>query len=180
MTKSIANRLTEHHLMDWGVLLLGLDGGPSGRARIDERAVQQEAELALLQAPEHAPFLDALAVLSLPGSDRDVVRTALERMCDVEHVDLSKSLRKLRAASVDLLLDQLPPDPVYGLIELSSFWIDWGPSDAPQEIQGLGNEISAGEYYTAARFALALAENRAWLAREYEQLRGEGPAQQQR
>jgi hypothetical protein len=176
MTKSIERKLAEHQLMDWGVLLLGLDGGPSGRARINRRAIQQEAERALLQAAENAPFLDALVVLSLADSDPDVLRSALERMCDVEHVDLSKSLRKLRAASVDLLLDQLSPDPVYGLIELNSFWIDWGPSDAPQEIQGLGNEISAGEYYTADRYALAIAQNRAWLDREYEQLRVEGPA----
>jgi Uncharacterized protein conserved in bacteria (DUF2247) len=170
MTASTADRLTRRHLMDWGVLLLGIDSTLPSSASLSEEEIRQEAELALLRASEHASFLDLLVDLSSPRSDREMTRAALEQMCEFEHVDLSKSRRKLRAASLENLLELLPSDPIYGLVEISRFWIEWGAADSPHEIQGVGNEVSAVDYYTETRFSAALAKNKAWLEQEYELL----------
>lgn len=101
------------------------------------------------------------------------VTILLEKIVQILEINLSKSVRKWLLVYLSFLLANLNSDPVYGLLELSNFWIEWGqPDDSPHCIQGVRNEISAASYYTTENYELIIQKNWNWLNQEIEKYKG--------
>ena len=80
------------------------------------------------------------------------------------NIDISKSSHEWLLVCLDLKLNELSLDPVYGLLELSKFWIDWGqPKNSPHMIQGVNNDLDASDYYTEENYKRMICINYDWL-----------------
>lgn len=78
--------------------------------------------------------------------------------------DGSRELRKWQVVLLEELLEQLPTDPVYGLITLTEFWQNFGfPPDSPHEIQGERSALGAQEYYEEDNYRRLIARHKAWI-----------------
>ncbi len=76
-----------------------------------------------------------------------------------------------RAVLLQETMNSLPADPLYGMIGLTDFWLQFGyPVDSPHEMQGVGNDISPTDYYTHNNFEKTLNNHRGWLEKEINEL----------
>ena len=97
---------------------------------------------------ELSEVLNELLVIDKDTS-RDDVLNLLRKVVNNLNIDISKSSHEWLLVCLDLKLNELSLDPVYGLLELSNFWIDWGqPKNSPHRIQGVNNDLDASDYYT--------------------------------
>ena len=73
------------------------------------------------------------------------------------------------------VLENLPPDPLHGLMALSEFWQTFGfPADGPHEVQGRENAVTPTEYYQQENLTRLLARHYAWIKEERARLRKQG------
>jgi len=87
----------------------------------------------------------------------------------------SRAVRACRLLHVHEALDQLPSEPIDGLMGLTSVWGSLGfPADSPHVVQGRGNAITPGEYFTEESFQAILAQHQAWVTAEIAFLREDG------
>jgi hypothetical protein len=86
----------------------------------------------------------------------------------------NRAVRACRLLHVHQALDQLPSEPMGGLMGLTSLWGSLGfPADSPHVVQGRGNAIAPGEYFTEGNFQAILARHQAWVTAEVAFLRSE-------
>lgn len=83
-----------------------------------------------------------------------------------------RAQRAFRLMRVHRVLDQLPSDPLEGLMELTSFWgsLEF-PLDSPHIVQGRDNSIRPEEYFTQGFFREILDRHNEWVRGELSFLR---------
>jgi hypothetical protein len=108
--------------------------------------------------------LPDVADLCVAGSKSTSIGEALVRLAP--EID-DREVRGWRAVELAHLLDELPPSPIDGLMELTSFWnaLDF-PDDMPHVVQGRANDISPIDYYTEENYRQLLDRHKAWLRSE--------------
>ena len=115
---------------------------------------------------ELSEVLNELLVIDKDTS-RDDVLNLLRKVVNTLNIDISKSSHKWLLVCLDLKLNGLSLDPMYGLLELSNFWIDWGqPKNSPHMIQGVNNDVDASDYYTEENYKKMIDINYDWLKLE--------------
>jgi hypothetical protein len=168
MIDKLFTKLRTNNLIDWGVVFLGVVGVPGLAERLRPSFVKDFANDQLEKISIEDPLLDIVVDLAT-DSDRTSIelREALEKMCEVESIDMSRARRRWRAVSLEGILSDLDPNPVYGLIKLSEFWAAWGwPDDCPTSMRS-NNEISPQDYYLQSNYEHVIADHRSWIAKEF-------------
>ncbi|MFZ6681791.1 DUF2247 family protein [Undibacterium sp. Tian12W] len=155
-------------IVDWGVILLGLDdiAGIEGRLYASDIANFAAHELMSISSGED--LFDVVACLALDSEISTIVlREQVEKICNTKALNLDLSKRKWRLVAMEYLLAQLSTESVYGLIELSGFWAahEWS-SDAPPSMLGKRNDISSERYHSKAHFEHVIEEHQQWLQKE--------------
>lgn len=157
------------NMTDWGMILLGAQGTPAGKLPAPEISDFACQKIAMSDIKES--LLPAISEVAFCTSVTDEIISYLEFICNEENVDLQISGRKWRYVALSLLLENLPNDYVYGSIELNDFWNEWGEAiNSPNIVQGVGNNISPSEYYTADNYLLLINKHQQWLNEELKQL----------
>jgi len=171
MIIQIYERLKSLGFDDFGTLYIGYMGIPEYGCLTNTDVVNYVSEFLEKDQSLDIKINDVLVELLLieRQKPRNEVTILLEKIVQILEINLSKSVRKWLLVCLSFLLANLNSDPVYGLLELSNFWIEWGqPDDSPHCIQGVSNEISAVNYYTAENYELIIQKNWNWLNQEIE------------
>lgn len=175
MIDKLFSKINQHNLTDWGVVLLGVTGVPGIGERLNYSLVEDFANATLKEMPIDDPLLDVVVELATNRSaTSSELRENLEVLCHAKNVDINKSKRKWRYASLENVISDLDLDPVYGLITLSEFWAAWDwPSDSPTTMRS-DSEISPEDYHSESNYESVVKNNRDWLVLELASLKNTG------
>ncbi|HZS48922.1 MAG TPA: DUF2247 family protein [Blastocatellia bacterium] len=153
----------------WIDLLSGWRGFGQYQRLLDITETREFAREKLEVISNPVPELSELAAIS--DADEEHADALLSILASPELADYENSKRRWIALLLSQRLEELPSDPLYGLIGLTEFWSDAGfPSYSPHEIQGKGNEISPQDYYTKDNYDKAVERHKRWLSNELETL----------
>jgi hypothetical protein len=171
MIESLIKKFDNLSLIDWGVIFYGFKGVPELNDRLDASYIANHA-FSKLNSEDEELTTSLVALTSAPLLGTNEVAVILENICTKKNVDLKLSLRKWRFVLLEELLDDLPEDPIYALIEITEFWLSWdNPSDKPHIIQGLDSDLTPHQYYTLDNFKEILRSHRQWMTDEIRKLR---------
>ena len=133
--------------------------------------VRAWAQEALENASEES--LKLLADIAFYSAhDEEALSQGLEKLAEMEQGSMEREARKWQLVLLKEILDELPHDPLYGLLELTDFWSQFDfPSDSPHEVQGRGNHMQPQEYYTRKNFERLVKKHKDWLNTEVVRLR---------
>lgn len=169
MINQLFEKIKRLNLDDFGILYTGYIGIPEYGCL--ENTTVNEYVVDYFDKYFDQSISDSLMELLLIDEDtpRSEVTNLLGEVVDILKIDISVSTRKWLLICLDMLLNNINQDPIYGLLELSNFWMAWGqPKDSPHNIQGVNNEISVSDYYTLDNYELMIRKNREWLNYELE------------
>lgn len=173
MIDDVLARICSKNMCDWGVLLLGVRGVPSRVERVSRSDISSFANDQLELILTSDPALDLIVALS-EEAIRDPVelREALAAICELKSVDIERSGRIWRCWLLKTHVADLESDPVYGLLELTQFWSEWGwPNDAPRSMKRSA-DVSPEGYHSDTHYQNVLEEHRIWIEREQRHLKG--------
>ncbi|WP_143277782.1 DUF2247 family protein [Bordetella genomosp. 10] len=166
--------LRSRALLDWGVVLRGLQGVPCGASdRLSGDIVQSYAASALEKVEAGDPAFDSIAVLALDATlPTEEKERLVEDICQAYDVDISLATRKWRAALIEDTVENVDADPMYGYIQLLDIWskLDW-PEDAPPSMRKNAKSPPTADFGSEATFASAKVEIQNWLKNEFLALR---------
>lgn len=172
MIDDVLNNIIEENMCDWGVLLLGVSGLPSTVERLSPSNISPFAnnQLKLINSSDSA--LDLIVALSDESINDPVeLREVLSKICNLKGTDIERSRRIWRCWLLESHIIDYEPDPVYGLLDLTEFWSQWGwPVDAPPSMKR-DDDVSAQTYHSDSHYQAVLDEHRVWIAREKRQLK---------
>jgi hypothetical protein len=168
MIDILIEKLRSMNLIDWGVILEGVNGIPGLNIKLSSSEVSRFACEKLIDIDEenvsHGQILQLACAEE--NSEGEIV-SLLKEICKNERIELDVSHRKWRLVMLSGILENLPDDPLYALMDLSQFWTVWGnPTDSPHVIQGVDNEMSPNEYYTIENKNKLLEKHKVWLEEE--------------
>ncbi|HET6383032.1 MAG TPA: DUF2247 family protein [Armatimonadota bacterium] len=159
--------------IDWAALLVGWEG-------VDERGKlisSGEATIYAAEQLDRAPPEDYSKTLDLAAADlddEDEIRRALRALAGSDPEP--RGARPWRLLLLKETLQELSGDPIHDLIRLTDFWSSFGyPNDMPHVVQGAGNRMSPGEYYTEANLKDILRRHLEWAEKEEQALRQSRP-----
>ncbi|PHV12239.1 DUF2247 family protein [Chitinimonas sp. BJB300] len=168
-------RLEAHSLVDWGVLLLGIQNELPGFSdeRLSGKFVEEFATEELAEIGSGDELFELMASLALDvDTASPETRKSIEEVCHIKRVDTQLSMRKWQFVIIEDLMNRIDPDPLYGLIQLSEAWAAWGwPSDAPTSMRNGGGGISADQYGSSDAFLRIKEEVEKWLRTELTELK---------
>jgi hypothetical protein len=150
----------------WTLLMVGWDG-PAKIGRLIQAQDVIDYASNLLGSSEDGdhPAIVRLAVVQ--KHETDVIESCLRTLSAIEGTDRDLEARKWRYALLERVMEELPKDPLRGLVALTTFWEQFDyPIDGPHLVQGKGNDISPGQYYTVPFFEEMLRKHKAWLENE--------------
>lgn len=151
--------------VSWTTLLAGWRGvGQLGRL-VTSSDIAQFALEQLESAPGTNSKLAELATIS--DADATQIDSYLPQLASPTPSDYQTETRKWVVSLLEKQLQELPDDPLYGLLRLTEFWaaLDF-PDYSPHQVQGKDNTLTPAEYYTSKNFEKALANHRNWLEEE--------------
>lgn len=164
-------KLKELKFDDFGTILIGYLGIPE-YGSLSNSLVNSYAENYFIKNenndldPNLSNILSELLFID-DFTQRNIVINMLREIVKILNIDTVESVQKWLLVCLNLKLENLSPDPLYGLLELSNFWLDWKqPLNNPHDIQGVDNRLSPEEYYTEANYNQMIAKNRDWLSME--------------
>lgn len=171
MINELFNEMNREKLSDWGVVLLGVSGIPDTAEHLSRAVVKDFSSAELEKISIDDPVLDLVVDLATDGCETTYeLRERLEEICQAKEVDLTLSRRKWRFISLQDLLSDLDPDPVYGLIKLSEFWTAWEwPIDSPSSMRS-DSQVSPQDYHSQLNYQNVIQNHREWLKVEREAL----------
>lgn len=159
--------------INWSTIRVGWRGpGPFvPRTVSPEGAVSFAVDQLCAEGADYPKCLIELAGLS--PSETDDIGKAIDRLSDMEGADLDRETRKWQVVLLRDLLEHLPDKPTYALTELTSFWsmFDY-PGDGPHTVQGIGNDQSPEQYYTAENRDRVVRRHYEWLEQTEADLKG--------
>jgi len=167
MIDEALTNIIRENMCDWGVLLLGVSGLPSTAERLSTADVSLFANEQLELISSSDPALDLIVALSEEAINEPVeLRETLARICELEGTDTERSRRIWRCWLLEAYLVDPDSDPVYGLLDLTQFWSQWGwPDDAPPSMKR-DDDVSALDYHSDSRYQKILDEHRVWIEQE--------------
>lgn len=179
--KKIFDRISQHGLIDWAVVLQGTNGIPGYSDRLPPSCLESFANAELEKVAVDDPLLDVIVSLAedsnLPMYD---LCPQLQKMCASQSLDMQRAKRIWRAVALEEILMDLDLDPLYGLIKLSEFWSNWGwPADALPSMFSGAKTLPEHDYHSALNYDHVVREHQQWLKNELVALkhRAEKPAQ---
>lgn len=133
----------------------------------DEIVEYGAQRLTVSSDPMEQDLIMNLLITGTHTPTREEISTLLAHLSDLNGANPQFELRKWRFVMLQELLNNLPKDPTYALIELSEFWQSFGfPSDSPHEIQGRQNSITTSAYYNEAKFHEMILRHEQWMIHE--------------
>ncbi len=172
MTDLTLQRLQDYGLIDWGVLFQGFLSLPGSNLRIKASEISDFAATQLETIDEEDETYSIVVELASANycSDGEIT-SLLRKICAKKKIDLETALRKWRVVLLIETLDNLQGNPLYALIDLTTFWTNWNnPADSPHTIQGVGNEIAPNEYYSLENLNKITERHRLWISQELSKL----------
>jgi hypothetical protein len=148
--------------VNWQTVLVGFVGPGKVGQLLEPKDVISYAEDAIAGG-DTSDEVVALAV----SDDSQEIEKHLRMLSLREHSDAKQEERKWLLLLLKEALADLPPEPLSGLIALTSFWerFDY-PEDSPHVVQGRGNKLSPSEYYTEVNFRDTVERHTRWIQRE--------------
>src|SRR4051812_14269039 len=105
----------------WTLLLIGWEGpGKVGRVVTVEEIVAHAT--IRLEMPSSNDTFEVAQLASATESDTTVIASALRKLSMAEGASSDVETRKWRYVLLEQLVQNLPADPLYGLIALTTFW----------------------------------------------------------
>lgn len=172
MTDTLFSLLANHDLIDWPAVNYALVDSSKLPNPLSREALTSFAEKCLASLDVGSPGFEEISslVLDCPHSREEMLRHVSAICSQVGVGDEKTVARKWRAVELEWILQNLDADPVYALVQISSFWAKWGwPSDAPASIAA--DSVSGADYGSAKHMQSVLTEHQAWLQEELYQLR---------
>lgn len=172
MIDDVLSNIARDNMCDWGVLLLGVSGIPGTAERLSPADIASFANDQLEVILSSDPALDLVVALSEETVQDPVeLRETLARICELKGADIERSRRIWRCWLLETHVIDHEADPVYGLLDLTQFWAQWGwPDDAPPSMKN-GGDVSAQDYHSDARYQEVLDEHRVWIEQEKHRLK---------
>ncbi|WUR11332.1 DUF2247 family protein [[Empedobacter] haloabium] len=167
MIREAFSQILTAHMCDWGVLLLGVVGVPGTDERLDSIDVALFSKGELEVIPITHPALDVVVTLA-EGTihNKSELSAALSGLCDAENINREHSRRVWRCWLLETHLQSLDSDPVYGLLDLTEFWSQWGwPDDAPTSMKS-DTVPSQSEYHSDSNYRHVIDEHVFWIEQE--------------
>lgn len=150
---------------NWTTVLAGWRGLGRRRDLVTPSDINQVALEKLSTTPDPSRSLVRLA--SVSEADSDQIDALLSSLASQEQTDHNAEVRKWIVCLLEKQLQELPADPLYGLLQLTEFWADLDfPNYSPHQIQGKGNELSPQDYYTEENYQRAIMRHRDWIKNE--------------
>ncbi len=163
------NRLRRRGVaVGWGTLLVGLHGFSWVDRQVSFANVIAIALDALARDPDDGLVL---ALACLRETETEDVVGALEGLAEREGADYGLERRKWRLLLLEERMEDLPADPLHGLLALGEFWGMFDhPEDGPHTVQHR-SDAPPEKYYTRENYEAEVARLQAWMEREVELLR---------
>jgi hypothetical protein len=168
MMMNYFKRLEADGLVDWCVLYIGFKGMPS-HGRLPESEIKAYA-YRYLETADASKIESELIIELMIADGAEEVCVVLQKLARHSHCDESISFRRWRYVALEELLKTVGQDPVYGLIELTEFWLNWGMNNSPHLIQGVDNDIPPLKYYTEENFKDILLIHIDWMKFELKEI----------
>lgn len=147
--------------MTWGTVRCAWEGMEGVPRLITVAEVQHFA----LQQVECASCDELTLVADLTSQDDhpEISRELAENAPEI----LGREFRVCRLLYVRRALEELPDEPIGGLMELTSLWGRMGyPEDAPHVVQGRGNNMVPAEYFTEENLRAVVDRHWTWVSSE--------------
>lgn len=144
----------------WRTVLLGWEGPGKNSPQLVLDDVRRYASQRLADGESDE---DIVSIAIAADDDSDKVRVKLKALAEREGSDASQEVRKWQVVMLFCLLDELPNDPLDGLLALMEFWAGFDfPSDGPLDLPAPG----ATDYYTHRNYVTVVQKHRSWLDRQ--------------
>jgi hypothetical protein len=169
MMENILRKMITDNVIDYGVLLQARAGLPGINVKLPHNVIAEFAMLKLansLDSSEEKLLIDLTSAHLL--SDEEIMEI-LSKLCQFSKVNTEISFRKWRVYLLADLLQDLDLDPLYSLIRLSEFWLDWQKvldDKTPHIYQGVDNALSPDEYYSIENMSKIIDSQRRWIEEE--------------
>lgn len=170
MTDEIFILIDKAGFANWEVVLLGLQGVPGCNSILSSEVVQNFAEKQLLQVePSNKNFVD---IYTLATENLTAVESIEVIKASGMGTDMYKARKIWRAFSLMQVINNIPTNPLYGMIRLGEFWNAWEwPQDAAICMQTNDVIATSSSIPSREEFIQILESNKKWLAKEIKLLR---------
>jgi hypothetical protein len=146
--------------INWRTLLIGWDG-PGKHPPLLTLSDIRDYATEVLAKPNPA---EGATQIAISGDDENAeVRAHLVALSADEHSDFGSELRKWQLVLLKRLLEELPPDPLYGLLALAEFWERF---DFPEAGPYIPQVPGATDYFTQQNYEYLIQRHKAWLAQQ--------------
>lgn len=171
--KKLFERIVQSGLVNWAVIFEAVCGTSRFLGRLPPSCIEDFAISELEKMKLEDPLLDIVSGLAtdsdLPTSDLCLL---LQKLCETQNIDIQQAQRIWRAFALENTLSHLDKEPVYGLIKLSEFWMNWGwPIDAPACITNSAQEEKSQDYHSTSNYERIIHEHEVWLNGELKSLK---------
>ncbi len=155
-------RILKHDLIDWAVMFHGVKGLSNDSEPLSVASMR----IFINKELEDISIDDSVFEIVIELEDNDLssfdLCSKLQKICELRNLDTSLAKRVWRLVALEEILENLEPDPLYGLIDLSSFWAAWEwPSDAPKSMLN-----SSAQDYSFENYERIVNEHNQWLKNE--------------
>lgn len=172
MTDTLFELLDARALVDWHAISYALANKDKLPDPLSREALTSFAEKTLTAIEPGSPGFDEIASLALdcPHTRDDMLESVLAICVEMGPTEEAIAARKWRAVELEWVLQNLEVDPVYALVQISTFWAKWGwPSDAPASMGPSGTKNSS-DYGSESHLRSVSQEHRTWLLAELSRL----------
>lgn len=177
MTDELFKLLVAQELIDWPDIKYALENNSKLPDPLSRDVLISYADQRLLILDVDSKGFAEIADLAVncPHTREDMLGAVSVICSQLNDCDDTTAEKKWRVAELECLLQGLDDDPVYALVQLSTFWAKWGwPPDTPNSV-GAG-DVSNNSYGSPEHFKVVLAEHRAWLKEELSRLQHGRPS----
>ena len=147
--------------LTWEIIRLGWIGPGDFLRQLSIEDINKFAEYHIIETTgEQLRLLSELCITKNEDEISNILYSLAPKISN-------EALRGWRMILLKETLDNLPDDPLNGLIALTDFWAKFRhPTDSPHIIQGVINNIPPVEYYTPANFKNIISKHKSWIENE--------------
>ncbi|WP_343740904.1 DUF2247 family protein [Delftia tsuruhatensis] len=169
MTNELFKILSKHDWIDWSTIYYALKNKNVFPENINQSLISAYAEKCLSKITSEKPEFSEVAYLAFdyPNNREETLARIYDICLILDCTNHSLAERKWRAADLEFVLNNLSNDPMYNLIDLSSFWSRWGwPLETPNSL--LSDSIKTIDYGSSSHLNAVIAECENWLRLEHD------------
>lgn len=154
--------------VSWGTLWIGWAGPNNYQRLVTLKDVTLYA--VMLIESEKSCHNDVYYLAGVSKGEEQRTSELIKNLAINEDYEVSKEERKWRLILLEAVIENLPQDPLYGILELIEFWSKWNfPSDSP--IKNLKTENKSQEFYTEENYLRLRNKHLEWMLREEKALK---------